>query len=124
MKASGDIAVASLRVTAHSDLRTVIGATRAACLPVHHFGREYYLRGAVADSIRLAGAHLGETAVAADESRTRAARKQAMLALLDRVHITREQLRAKYGEFDVDAMIEGLRRERMEYLEGDADSRS
>lgn len=47
----------------------------------------------------------------------RADRYRELVALLDEVQLTKEALRAKYGEFDVDAEIHALRRERVESLD-------
>jgi hypothetical protein len=43
---------------------------------------------------------------------------QSMRALLEHIRVTREALRAKYGEFDVDAEIQAAREERLKHLDG------
>lgn len=53
--------------------------------------------------------------------RSNESRRERMLEALKRATTLKEELRKKYGEFDIDSSIEESRRERLEELERNLD---
>jgi hypothetical protein len=81
------------------------------CLPIQ--GRSVSV--SVSGRKQFAG---GEAPVSEALTAAKIERREQMLALLDRINANRERLRAKYGEFDVDADRYAMREDRERYLDG------